>query len=615
MQFHVRACCAAVLLLSAGVSVSAADDLQPESLLPKNSVLYLQFDGFAEHQKTLDKTILAELLSGELKPLTDSLQQAALNALGPDLVGQMLLAGADPDDLVVLQNSAKKLPLVVELLSQRGFVLGLEAVAAPVPGAQLTMVLPGGGQPEQRDAVFAALRLVAAANKVKINENTIEEREVLQMPLGGPVLSCWTEGDHMVLAAGTLSPATVIARAKGEGDTVTASPLYEELKKFDGYETYARLFFDAQQLMQFASGLFPPAAQSLAETGLSGLQNVSIQFGSSGEILRQTTTVQFDGPPRGLMAAMFSTTPLDFDLPKLAPDITSVAATTIQPGELYQASIKALETAIRFTEPGQLAEFQTGLADFEKRMGGNLPEELDECVGPGLAIYNSPSEGMSFFGMGLAVQVKDEQQFSKLLKRFMQTVAGGVSQPVNIRQQAYRGGVIDRVEFANNSTMNPCYTMQDGWCVLGLNTQIPQGVILRSSGEFSSWEPGELLKRGLAEAESTKDSAEKGKSSRVIGISQIDPRSTVTTLISYVGLIATFTRATGQDASWFDPSVMPHVQAVSERLKPNASVYMADQNSIRIESYDTLPLPADFSGFSSGYGSLLYLNFAFSFAQ
>lgn len=139
----------------------------------------------------------------------------------------------------------------------------------------------------------------------------------------------------------------------------------------------------------------------------------------------------------------------------------------------------------------------------------------------------------------------------------------------------------------------PTLAVHNGWLVVGLNPQVAQGLIFRSSGKYATWKPAARLSK-LVDQLSTADRPEQEKN-RVIAFGQVDPRSTINLALSNAWLLLAFA-SRGSETIDFDPSVIPNAQTVIQRLTPNNSVVTDDGRSLRIDLYDSIPMPFDFGG-------------------
>lgn len=195
-----------VFLTSAAVPASASEQtIQAEALLPRDSVAYFRFDGLGTHRDAYRETVVSELLEHEFGPLINDLSERILNALGPQLLGEKLLAGAQPEQLLKMQSAQKELPHLLEYLKQEGFVVGAEVISPRPPRFQITIVFPQGGKPQHRTALYGGMRLIGLLSETEVEEVPRDGRVFLKLNVEQEQVKvfCWQQGDHMLLTIGT----------------------------------------------------------------------------------------------------------------------------------------------------------------------------------------------------------------------------------------------------------------------------------------------------------------------------------------------------------------------------------------------------------------------------
>src|SRR5262245_31549971 len=66
----------------------------PEHLLSAKSLFYFRYDGIDEHRKAYSKTIMAELMNGDLGEFVDYAIDSTKNAIGPAVLKGKVLEGS-----------------------------------------------------------------------------------------------------------------------------------------------------------------------------------------------------------------------------------------------------------------------------------------------------------------------------------------------------------------------------------------------------------------------------------------------------------------------------------------------------------------------------------------
>ena len=204
MSLRSRVAAALALVFFIAVAAQAADPVAPEKLLPKDSLIYLRYDGLDAHRKAYDQTVLARLMREDLGELMTYLVKLGQDALGPEVLSERLLAGAMPGRLLKLQQAAKGLPDALEFLHRHGAPLGFEVIDPIGPRMQATLVFPGAGKTEKyRGASSVAVRFAALLADNELEPKKLEGREVLSFEKAPAKFACWQEGDHILLTVGT----------------------------------------------------------------------------------------------------------------------------------------------------------------------------------------------------------------------------------------------------------------------------------------------------------------------------------------------------------------------------------------------------------------------------
>lgn len=584
----------------AAASAAQAASPAPEELLADESVIYVRFDGLESHRQAFDKTIVAELLREELAPLVNYISTIIMDALGPDVVAERLLQGAEPDRLIELQKAAKQLPHLTDFLLQHGLVVGVEVLPDPVPGAQATLVFPDGGQEKYREAFFAAVRLIAALNQTPVKDVKRGERSIMQVDVAEVRLYCWQEGPHVVWTIGTGKLDQTLALIEdGKRKSLAANPLLEQLAGFKDYETYARGFVDAERAFAAVRQVFPPAQRMLDDLGLSGLTSFTFQLGFQEQYQRSTVMLNTKGERKGALAALSATAPVTIDsLPAIAPDASTVGATGFELGALFDSTMGTINMVLQLADPSSAEQFQKEWEKFEKKLGLDLRRDLLDALGPTIVSYTAPSEGALFFGVGVAVEVQDEKKADASIRRIINVLAQSAGTDVAVRQTTYRGAQLNVIEFdADEFPFTPTYAIHDGWLVIGFTPQVAQGFIFRNTGDRARWQASPLLMQAIEE--SRQRTLPDGSPPKIFGFSQTDPRPTLQQIISFAPFVIAIARNFPGSTVKFDASLIPNSQAITERLSPNASVFTDDGRTIRIDSYSTFPMPIDLA--STGY--------------
>jgi len=598
---------------------TAAADVAPETLLAKESVAYLRYDGLATHRAAYEKTVFAGMLRDEFQPLVDEVSRLIFDAFGPQVLSERLLEGVPPAELIRLQSALKQVPRFVAQLKEHGFVLGVEVIE-PLKGRfQVTVVFPGTPKTDPA-ATLAAFRLFGHLMEAKVVDVKIGSRIVVSMSSATPAtLNCWKEGPHAVVTIGTEPPQRTIDLLEGRRASLTANPLFREVSGFRRYETWLRGFADVDAVGAIVRKAVPPAGAIISQLGLDGLRNVAFHLGFEGKLQRSTILVGTKGKRQGLLRVLTSPTTLDLKtLPAIAPDAVSVLAGTADFPAIFEEGRRVIRMAAVGFNPAAGEEFDKQYKAFEKSLGVDLKKDVIGALGSRYVLYSSPTEGALLLGTTLAVEVKDAAKLKQSLEAVVRSLSTGLGLDLSVKKRTYRGAELHVVDIGFGQgdffPFSPTFAIHKGWLVVALYPQPVRGFVYRSGGRAAAFRPPALLARALKETlEPAAGAATSKKPPRLIGVGVSDPQYALKQVIAYAPLFVSFLRSAGESLKDFDVSTIPNGQAATERLTKNVTVTVDDGNAVRIEGYASLPFPTQLSGLDALtlFPLLQYLRFAF----
>jgi hypothetical protein len=588
------------VLLLAGAPCLAKDPT-PASLISARCAVAVQFDGFEPHRGVFDRTVLAELLRGDLGPLAADFRRRVQGALGPDIVARRMLAGGRPEELTALQGEAEQLPAVFEALRRRGLLVGVDLPDSILPGVHATFVFPGGGSDDIRPALTSAVQLAARLAEIKLSERTSAGRTLLEGSfLGLGRLACWREGPHFVVTIGTMSADATIAIAEGKYDSLADDPEWAKLASFDEYETYLRGYVNTRHLQNVLTRWVAPARPILSQLGLEGLTRISVQLGFEGPYQRLTIMGTTVGERRGLIKLVDGES-LDLKrLPPLPIDASTVWAIRAEPGETYRYGIETIEKIITAVDPNELDTFRRDLAQFESAVGGDAMTSALAAVGPTMVLCNEPGGVIPFFSGALSIEVRNAAALEQAREPILAALEQAARDSFELVRREYRGTPV--YTFRSKQQFVPVYpsfAVHNGWLHVAMSPQAVQGAIYRASGNGQELKLVGKLQQRIARRVAP---AGDGTSSRkLVAFSQADPRPSVKALLGVAPFISRAFGIQGEGGFFqgFDASLVPHAQPINEPLLPNFSMLTSDESEIRFDVYSTLPMPIDFAGFGT----------------
>eukprot|EP00913_Durusdinium_trenchii_P008770 g8236.t1 len=553
---------------------SQAADAAPEALLPAESVGYFRYDGLADHRKAYDDTILAETVREDFQPLIDEITKLILDAIGPQVLGDKLLDGARPGELIKLQKAVRLLPSVVKLLKEQGFAVGVEVIDPMKQRFQVTFVFTGGGK-SSSSAILGGFRLLAYLAEQPLTEAKVQGRTVLQFTAEKPVnVHCWKEGPHVVLTIGSEAPQRTIELAEGKRKNLAGAKLYRRVAGFRGYETIAHGFFNVAETLKIVEKAIPPAKGIVRMLGIDGLKDVSFHLGFEGRMQRSTVFIGMPGERKGLLKLFAPKTGFNLKkLPYLPPDSVAVTASGVDFPLAYDEILKTVKLIAAFTNPTAQKDFESALAGFEKSIGISLKKDLIDSLGSTMVTYTSASEGALNLGSVIAIEVKDAPRLKKSLDLLSRTLASTAGLDIGIRQRKYRGTVMHMVKINQQGfPFVPTYAIHEDWLVISFYPQPVQGFIFRSDGKASTWKAPALLNNAIRAT--MKPAGESSGKPRLLAAGAADPRPGMKQVLALAPLIVSSFSSFSGETSNFDVSLIPNSQAVTERLTENWAAHL-----------------------------------------
>jgi hypothetical protein len=588
-----------VLWLTSLPVLAQAPAAAPEALLADECLFYFRYDGLEPHRRAYEQTALGEVMKGDLGNLLDYTAKTLRDTVGPMILKEKLLEGAAPDQLMRIQNAAAQVPRLLEYFQRHGFVIGVEVLKIDMPRMQLTLVLPNGGKPENKELIFNGFRLFTTLAGAPVKEVKQGNRTVYQVmiPTGekepeAVYFAWWQEGDHVVCILGTEKPdhtLGLVADGEKRRANLTGNPLFRTVAGFKNYETVARGYLNLEQSLKLARAQGPKAGKIIEELGLDGLKGLTMLLGFEGRYQRTTMALHLSGERKGVLRLAAAPASLELDqLPPLPPDAFTVSATHLDLGTLYDVILQGVETVMRLELPEEWAKVQAGLREMDQFLGVSLRNDLLGSLGSTVVIYSAASEGPLFLGTGLAIKVKDAPKLLATLDTLMKLLHKVSDKIVTLKKGTYQNVDVYTVSVgAEGFPFSPSYVIYKDWLLVGLFPQTPQGVLLRATGKYATWQPTPTVQQALA-------AAKQKPGAKILSVSQTDPRPGLKQILSLAPFIGGMVNSFSPGS--FDVAMIPNAQAVTEPLFPNVTVAVDEGDVIRLESYASLAVPFDLTG-------------------
>lgn len=589
-------CLLAAVALSPGRAQNQVSQ-SPDELIPKDSLLFVKWDGSTAHAAAFSETAAHEALyESGLVPLLEKAFRGIVSQSGP---GSQLLQGPAGQALDHVRN--------------HGFRLAV-ALSPPGPNSPLrpyaVAVFPKAG--EFSDPLGQLFRRTVRA---EINSQELDGREIRTFIIpDSPQVEAawWVEGEHLMVTAGINTLPTVLAVASGESPDITSSPLWAEFGPgsvdFNMTEVswldFGKLR-DTFGQMQVPVPMRGPEGRPLTVndiarvTGLDNAGAVVSQSGYKGKSLWNETTFQVDGEKRGLLA-LGGDEAITFDqLPPMPVDTTSFAAGSFSPSRFYAGLVTMARDAARLGPPEASQQVEQGLEAIPQIIGFDPKTDLFDTLGNVTACYLDSSQDFFGFG-GLAVvsAVKDSEKLKRTLNHILLMAEAASNGDFKVVRSHKLGREIitfqvEGVEFGG-------LVVDREWIIAGLMPQTAQAALLRIDGKLDRFAPSRELQSAL-------DAVPKEFTSIVVG----NPRRTYRALMGYAPLLFSGAQAGLRESRMFPRDFMlpvaladvPPSEIVARPLFPNVMVGRSTENGFHWTSRNSLPA-IPFAGDVGGVGSV-----------
>lgn len=579
MRLHLAL---AVFLVVCPVAVGG--EQAPEELLPATAQAYYRWDGVDAHAAAYANSSLGQMLQGDTGAFFVGLARQLEDAVSKGLIVETLMRGESPIRLLKLQGYSKAAARLLGQVGKRGFIACIDIRGLEPPRAQLTVIIPGGG--DDIAPLSGAIRLGAGLAKADVKEVRTADRKVWNLDLDGAHLAWWVEGKHAVLAVGTETPEMMVkAITAGNHVRLTKAPLFQRMTSFKDFETVSRGFLDTEALAKLGAGRSREVRRLLDDLGAEGLHTLVAYSGFEGKVERGLLELNAAGPRKGALALLGGKPFTLGDVPPLPPDVVTWSMTNFDPARFYDVLLKTIENVVGVLYPEGVPAVQAFPKAANDFLGIDLRDDLLGALEGRVVQYSSPGEGVLTLGQTVLFRVKDSDKLEASLDQAIKALGRAAGVPVRIRKRPYRGTDMRVVEVRQQGFIFvPTYAIHDGWLAAAFYPQPVEGFIARARGAMPAWKPSPDVAEMLSKLPH-----------EFIGVSYSDPRPTLRQLLSIAPLIG------GSVASFvpqlnFDVGSVPNSQEVVRHLFPNVSVTTDDGKVVRSESRGSLELPLEVSG-------------------
>ncbi|MEX0725423.1 MAG: DUF1559 domain-containing protein [Planctomycetaceae bacterium] len=569
--------------VGAVLSQNDAEPVAPATLIPQNSLLYVSCDGRAAHQAGFENTAAYEAFykSGLM-----------------DVVGRATSAILES----MSGGEAAALSDIIKKLSENGITAGLTLSTAGGPALPfLTVVVHNGAELEP-----AVGRLVqeTMGRQVEFATEELRSRQVTSGVIPnspGIEIGWWKEGNHLMLAAGLGAINSTLDVATGDAENVTTSEVYQKFAANEPAFERTTMFWLDFGLLRRTYGEVPlpnpepVTVNAVVEAlGLSNLGVIVSQCGYKDRANWTETFVEAKGEKKGLLA-LCEQEPITLDdLPPIPFGTNGFYATSFDWGKAYDTILAVVQDMAVLGPPEAAAQLDAVPDLINQAVGFDLRNDLLGSLGNVMCLYGDTRQGFLGLGMGVAIEVTDEDKLLSSLRIIGQRIADENPGDVIFRESAKQGREVFLIEPASGF-FSIAVGVDEKWLVAGL-PQTVEGFFLRQDGALTNWKPTPSYQEGL-------DLLPK----EFTTINAVDPRKSYRALLGAAPLfLSGIEGAMRQQNRDFSLPVgmadIPPAELIARPLFPNLSVTTVDENGIHCTSRSSAPAIPFIDGIGGGGG-------------
>ena len=583
-------------LLMAGLSCGAAyyaaavpqadpSSVSPESLLPKDSVIFLQFDGANAHMPGLRQT-------AKWQALDDS----RLRERVFDIV-EMLAGTAGPDAAALARQA-------LDTLFHDGISLGISLDGEQEVLSPYGVIVLHGAASMKHDLISLLFQMDPALRR-RVETRSNSGRQIfLAIPRNTPLprfeFALWAEEEHLVFAVGVNASDRVIATTTGTASDITQNALWKSKRDNQTFTVtqVAGLDFQAvtthfQDIPLAALGLGGEVTvgQLLETLGLARLEGITVSSEFKGAATWEKIDVIAPEPRSGLLELLEQRNISLNDLPPLPPQTDGVFASSFDIQKAVAIVLRTVCSSVELLEPQALSQFEAGIEQFTQMMG-DPRDAVAAGLGHIFCIYSDP--GMLPFPIGfspvIAASVRDRQALTRsldMLSRLTQSVPNVEIRGVKIRRTERDDATWYSVRIPEFPIVHTIVLTND-WVVASLTPGSCQAFLRRSAGRLRSCQPAPEYQEALAQVPD-----------EFTCISLLDPRPGYRQLMSYlpigVGilenmLLPELSRELGRDVHLpFAVEDLPVPTEITEPMFPNVAVSFTTPAGTQALSRSSVP--------------------------
>ena len=555
----------------------------PSSIVPKNTVLFLQFDGVNTHLPAIKQTAKWHAFEESgLRARVFDIAEVAASLGGPSAA---TLAGKALDNF-----------------HQYGMSLGIAMTSEDQPSVLSPYgVLVLHGAAELKHDLISMLSELGKSMRLDIKTYSKSGRPISiampsRTPLPGMELALWEEEEHLVVAAGINASDRVIAILEGTAPSVVENDLFASIRAENVFTVSQLGWFDLQTLVKSLETLPLPLLPNGQQTeihkilevlGLVNLQAITMSSGYHGKATWDRVNVIAPEPRKGLLALINQRKMTIEELPPLPANADTFFATTFNIAEAVDITIDTVRRGLSLMKPQGLNQFDQGLEGFNQLLGAPR-DVLSSGLGDVFCVYSEP--GMLPLGISpvLTASVRDREALTRSLDMLSQIPRAVPNlEGLRVRKQDKEYGTVYSVVIPN-VPLAPTILVSNDWFLASMTPGAVQAHIKRRTGRLASWKPGPEHQQAMSDLPAD-----------FWSILVMDPRPEYTQLMSFVPMGLSFLETTllpalsersGVPVTMpFDMDNMPVPEEITEPMFPNVNVGFTNSSGATLLSRNSVP--------------------------
>jgi len=419
LEAHVARVLAVALLAALPASAQHHPGALLSDMAPADTLVYFEWAGH-DHLAAM-----GEQTSAFGKLMDDPEFQRMIGALGTAIRAAAHQQFGGDSNAAALAEAGME---VGSLLWQKGVavaLVGVEQVMA-FPAPQIVLAVRAGDDaPAIRDRLVALLE--ARPMFIGPVDDVVRGVTFQRFNWFVPLRIGLVDG-LLLITAGETAAETVLAVKAHEREALRGSRQYAVIReRIGGAHPLALLHVNVAGLIDRAQTIFgamtgqegfpPEVAVLLEETGIAGVQSVTLaeQIIAGGH--RHTIYVAAPSPRKGLLKLRDGAPVTDQDLIAIPSDASFAKAVNLRLSDVYAEGMRIVRS-LGEVKPEIAGAVQEAIAAAEKRMGMKIEEDILNLFGDGWVVFDAPSNGALLgTGLTLVVETEDPAKVNQLIRK------------------------------------------------------------------------------------------------------------------------------------------------------------------------------------------------------